>query len=140
MELPKLHLAATDRWAKLDRWARFLQAQSAEEIDELAREDAIMTTAKDALQELSLDPVAQRLARERETAVLMHRHLVNSSLEQGRVEGRAEGLIMAICSICEVLKIELAPEQKQRLSSLGQEQLTELLRRLKTEQCWPDGF
>ena len=99
-----------------------------------------MTTAKDALQELSLDPVAQRLARERETAVLMHRHLVNSSLEQGRVEGRAEGLIVAIGSICEVLKIEIAPEQKQRLSSLGQEQLTELLRRLKTEQCWPDGF
>ena len=140
LELPKLHLAATDRWAKLDRWARFLRAQSAEEIDELAREDAIMTTAKDALQELSLDPVAQRLARERETAVLMHRHLVNSSLEQGRVEGRAEGLIVAIGSICEVLKIEIAPEQKQRLSSLGQEQLTELLRRLKTEQCWPDGF
>ena len=87
-----------------------------------------------------MDPVAQRLARERETAVLMHRHLVNSSLEQGRVEGWTEGLIVAIGSICEVLKIEILSEQKQRLSSLGREQLTELLRRLKTEQCWPDGF
>jgi predicted transposase/invertase (TIGR01784 family) len=95
LELPKLPLADTGRQAKLELWARFLRAQTTEELEELAREDATMTTAKDTLQELSSDPVAQRLARERETAVLMHRHLVNSSLEhgleQGRAEGRAEG-------------------------------------------------
>jgi predicted transposase/invertase (TIGR01784 family) len=136
LELPNLNLAGTERQARLDLWARFLRAQSTEELEELAREDAIMTTAKDALQELSSDPVAQRLARERETAVLMHRHLINSSRE----EGRAEGLVMAVRLACEILDIQLDAAREQLLSSFTCEQLTTLSQKLKAERRWPDSF
>jgi predicted transposase/invertase (TIGR01784 family) len=139
LELPKLHLAGTNRQAKLERWARFLRAP-AEELENLASEDAIMTTAKDTLQELSADPTAQRLARESETAVLMHRHLINSSREQGRLEGRAEGLVMAIRLACEMLGTELDAAKEQLLSQLTCEQLTILMQKLKTERHWPTGF
>ena len=137
-------LAGIDRRAKLERWARFLRAQSGEELDELAREDAMMMTAKDALQELSSDPTAQQLARERETSVLMHRHLINSSLEQGRVEGRAEGrvegLVVAVSLACDMIGIEIDAAKKHRLSTLTCEQLTTLVQKLKTERRWPVGF
>jgi predicted transposase/invertase (TIGR01784 family) len=155
LELPKLPLARPDRQAKLDLWARFLRAQSVEELEELAREDAIMTTAKDALQELSSDPTAQRLARERETAVLMHRHLINSSLEQGReegrtegrvegraegrVEGRVEGLMVAVHLASEMLDIEIDTVKEQQLASLTCDQLAALVEHLKTDRRWPDG-
>ena len=147
LELPKLRLADAGRQVNLDRWARFLRAQTTEELEDLAREDAIMTTAKDTLQELSSDPVAQRLAWERETAVLMHRHLINSSLEQGReegrevgrVEGRAEGFIVAVHLACEMLGIEIDAEKEQMLASLTCEQLAAHVEHLKTERRWPDG-
>ena len=129
----------TDRQAKLERWARFLRAQTTEELEDLAREDAIMTTAKDALHELSSDPTAQRLARERETAVLMHRHLINSSL----AHGREEGLLVAahaVRALCDVLGIEIDALREQRLLALDCAALTELVQQLKTERRWPEGF
>jgi len=91
LELPKLQLASAHRQARLERWARFLTARTVEDLEDLAREDATMIVAKNALEELSLDSEAQRLARERETAVLVHRHLLSSSMERGRAEGRQEG-------------------------------------------------
>lgn len=84
LELPKLHLASQRRQAKLERWARFLRARTEEELEVLAQEDPTMTAAKHALEELSSDPEAQRLARDRETAVLMHRHLLASSRNDGQ--------------------------------------------------------
>jgi predicted transposase/invertase (TIGR01784 family) len=143
LELPKLDLAETDRQAKLERWARFLRAQSAQELEELACEDAIMTTARDALQELSLDPTAQRLAHERETAVLMHRHLIASSLEQGRAEGRTEGFQVAdraVRALCAVLGIEIDAVKEKQLSSLDCDQMMKLVQVLQSERRWPDGF
>jgi hypothetical protein len=136
LELPKLHLAGIDRRAKLERWARFLRAQSDEELEELAREDPMMMTAKDVLQELSSDPTAQRLARERETSELMHRHLINSSLEQGRVEG----LVVAVGLACEMIGIEIDVAKKHRVSTFTCEQLTTLVQRLMTDRRWPEGF
>jgi len=93
-------------------------------------------TAKDARQDLSSDPTARRLARERETSVLMHRHLVNSSLEQGRVEG----LVVAVSLACEMIGIEIDTAKKHRLATLTCEQLTTLVQKLKTERQWPEGF
>ena len=60
-----------------------------------------MTTAKTALQELSSDSVAQRPARQRITAMLMHRHLVTSSVRYSRAEGRpvAERAVRAMCGV-----------------------------------------
>jgi predicted transposase/invertase (TIGR01784 family) len=140
LELPKLPLADQDRQAKLERWARFLRAQTTQELEALAQEDAMMTTAKDTLQELSSDPVAQRLARERETAVLMHRHLINSSREEGRAEGRAEGLREAVRTTCAILSVEIDEAREQLLSSFGCDRLMKLLQLLQTERGWPEGF
>jgi predicted transposase/invertase (TIGR01784 family) len=139
LELPKLRLAGTDRQAKLDRWARFLRAQTAEELENLACEDAIMTTAKDALHELSSDPTAQRLARERETAVLMHRHLINSSLEHGREEGLRVAA-HAVRALCDVLGVEMDTVREERLLALNCDELAELVQHLKTERRWPEGY
>jgi hypothetical protein len=82
-----------------------------------------MTTAKDTLEDLSSDPVTQRLARERETAVLMHRHLINSSLEhglsqgleQGRAEGRAQEKAQSILEVFEARDIPVSAEHRERI-------------------------
>src|SRR5512138_1280300 len=127
LELPKLHLATADRQAKLDRWARFLRAETTEELEALAAEDAIMNTAKLTLEELSLDPDAQRLARERETAILMHQHLVASAIEAAEVRaearGEAKGLVSALRMACRLLSIELDAVKLEQLEKLPIEQL-----------------
>jgi predicted transposase/invertase (TIGR01784 family) len=122
LELPKLHLAAADRQAKLDRWARFLRAQTVVELEDLAREDPIMTTARDTLEELSSDPTAQRLARERETAVLMHRHLMNSSLEHGLRQGRAEGEAKALLAVLQARGLAVTDQQRQQILECADEE------------------
>ena len=98
-----------------------------------------MTTAKDTLQELSSDPVAQRLASERETAVLMHWHMINSSLEHGRAEV-ANGLLDAVETICDLLCVKLDATREQRFDLLNCDELTRLIQQLKTERRWPDEF
>ncbi len=47
------------------RWARLLMAHDDAELDRLASEDPIMSTAKQTLEQLSQDPTTHRLARER---------------------------------------------------------------------------
>ncbi len=133
LELPKLSLAEAGGQARLQRWACFLRARTAEELEELAERDAVMSAAKDALNELSSDPTAQRLAREREAAVLMHRHLLSSSWEQGR----AEGLLLAVRSICDLLGIELDEHKEAQLSGLDRERLERLVEELRTRRRWP---
>ncbi len=144
LELPKLHWASADRQARLERWARFLRAETIEDLEELAREDAMMNTAKNALEELSADSDAQRLARERETAVLVHRHLIGSSIEkgraEGRVEGRVEGVLLTIGSMCKLLGIELDEVKSEQLRTLDVEQLVGLVERLESERRWPEGI
>jgi hypothetical protein len=98
-----------------------------------------MTTAKNTLEQLSLDPESQRLARERETAVLMHQHLIAASVEQGRAEA-ADGLRLAVHALCDVLGLELSANRESRILSLDCERLTNLIQRLKTERRWPDGM
>jgi predicted transposase/invertase (TIGR01784 family) len=138
LELQKLHLATADRQARLDRWARFLRAETTEELEALAAEHAIMNTAKLTLEELSLDPEAQRLARERETSVLMHQHLVASAVEAAEPRGKAEGLRVAIRSVCAVVGVDLGPAKLGQLAKLDVKQLTALLDVLETERHWPE--
>jgi hypothetical protein len=140
LELPRLDLASPDRQARLERWARFLRATTVEELEELAREDAVMTTAKNILEELSGDAEAQRLADERETAMLMHRHLMTTSFEEGGARGRAEGLRMAVHSMCVLLGIELDTSKSAWISSLDAEQLTRVVKFIESERRWPEKF
>jgi predicted transposase YdaD len=107
-----------------------------------------MTTARNALEELSMDPDAQRLARERETAVLVHRHLIAASREEGREEGRTEGreeglrggTLIAIRGMCSILGIDIGVEKTKYLESLSLEQLTAFVEKLQADRRWPDAF
>jgi predicted transposase/invertase (TIGR01784 family) len=146
LELDRLHLATADRQARLDRWARFLRAETVDELEELAAEDDIMNMAKNALETLSSDPEAQRLASERETATLMHHALIKRSFLNGRVEGHAQGLdegrneafLVSIRSMCEAFGIELDAERANQLSRLNPEQLEKLVQTLAQERRWPE--
>lgn len=140
LELPNLDLAVDGSDARLTRWARFLLAQTDEELDALAHEDPIMTLARTTLEELSADPKAQRLAREREDAEFMHRYLINvnrkEAFAEGEAKGKAEGQRAAIARICETLQIPIDPV---RLGAVRAEQLESLLDALLRERRWPEG-
>jgi hypothetical protein len=95
LELPNLNLATTDRHAKLERWARFLRARKVEE--------------------LSSDPEARRLASERETADLMHGHLMASSFEYGEAKGRAEEKALGVLDAFDARDIPVSSEHRARI-------------------------
>ena len=92
-----------------------------------------MSTARNALEELSADPVALRLAQERETAVLIHQHLINSSIRQGKIEG----LQSAVHRLCRVFGIEVDATRMAELAVLDEQRLTALLDALAIERAWP---
>jgi predicted transposase/invertase (TIGR01784 family) len=73
------------------RWARFLVAQSDAELEALAQEDPIMQSAKQALEELSQDPLAARLARERADSLKLYEMSLLRAAREGRAQGKAEG-------------------------------------------------
>ncbi len=77
--------------ARVVRWARFLRARDRALLDQLATESPIMSLAKDTLHELSQDPKAQRLARERAEAQIFYRMDVAAEREEAGREGREEG-------------------------------------------------
>ena len=136
LELPNLYLADASRQVNLDRWARFLRAESPDEIDQLAQEDSIMTSARNALAELSMDPEARRLAQERETAGQMHKYLLKASYK----DGRKEGLLVAVRAICSILGIGVDAEKSDQLTHLSVAELEQLVARLESERKWPDDF
>jgi predicted transposase/invertase (TIGR01784 family) len=144
LELPHLGLASTNRRAKLERWARFLAAQTPEELEALASEDPMMNTARSALETLSSDPEAQRLAEERETSLLMHEHYVASAFEAGEAKGEAKGLKEgrqeAVRSMCELLGVEIDEARERQLATLELDQLSLLVQKLKDQQRWPEDW
>ncbi|MCA9711531.1 MAG: Rpn family recombination-promoting nuclease/putative transposase [Myxococcales bacterium] len=75
----------------VERWARFFLARDDDELDGLAAEDPIMATAKETLDQLSLDPTARRLAREREDALKLYQMHLAASRAEGEAKGRTEG-------------------------------------------------
>ncbi len=74
---------------RVERWARFLMASDDAELDQLASEDPIMALAKDALDKLSQDPEAHRLALEREESLAIY----NMHIAASRMEGVAHVLL-----------------------------------------------
>ena len=114
-----------------------MRAETPEEFEELAAEDPIMSTARNALEELSSDPVALRLAQERETAVLIHQHLINSSIRQGKAEAKLEGLQSPVHRVCRILGIAVDAARMAELAVLDEQRLTALLDALAIERAWP---
>jgi hypothetical protein len=128
---------------------RFLLAHNAKELEELAMSDPHIRRATEALAELSRDPGAQELARQREMAQINLKIIKQFEREygeaKGRAEGRAEGeakgrmdsLQLAVEAVCEVLGIEIDEERKNTLRRLDVDGLTALLGRLRSECQWP---
>jgi len=139
LELAKLELAPSTEDVRILRCARFLLAQTDEERQTLADEDPIMSLARTTLEELSADPEAQRLAREREDAIFLHDYFMARSRreghEEGKAEGKAEGLREDIRELCEAMAL---PLEETRLEGLSVEQLRQVFRSLLREQKWPE--
>jgi predicted transposase/invertase (TIGR01784 family) len=91
LQLAKLPFARQDE-AQLQRWARFLAAQSDAEYAALARENPVMANATQALDALSEDPETQRLARDRADSEKLYAMSLRASREEGVVEGHQSGV------------------------------------------------
>ena len=147
VELSKIESEPESSALKL--WMRFLLAHNAKELEELAMSDPHIRRATEALAELSRDPGAQELARQREMAQINLKIIKQFEREygeaKGRAEGRAEGeakgrmdsLQLAVEAVCEVLGIEIDEERKNTLRRLDVDGLTALLGRLRSECQWP---
>ncbi len=133
LELSKLGLAPSTEDVRILRWARFLLAQTDEERQTLADEDPIMSLARTTLEELSADPEAQRLARERDDAIFLHEYFMARS----RREGKAEGLREDIRELCGAMAL---PLENSRLEGLSIEQLRLAFRSWLRERKWPKGM
>jgi len=96
-----------------------------------------MSLARTTLEELSADPEAQRLAREREDAIFLHEYFMERSRREGHEEGKAEGLRTAIAGLCEMLSL---PVPDGQLEALNLAQLEQLLEHPLRERKWPKGM
>ena len=107
--------------------------------------DPHIRRATEALAELSRDPGAQELARQREMAQINLKIIKQFEREDGEAKGRAEGeakgrmdsLRLAVEAVCEALGVELDDERKNALRRLDVDGLTALLGRLRSERQWP---
>lgn len=131
----------------LRNWGRFFGAKSDEDRAELAREHATMATAVEALEHLSQDPEARRLAREREDSVLLYELEKRFHRREGRREGREEGreearaearerLKAILRKLCTSMGIEPTPEQRAALDDPATD-LDALLETVISERRWP---
>jgi hypothetical protein len=99
-----------------------------------------MATAIEALERLSEDPEAQRLAREREDSVRLYQMSLAHSHREGRTEGRAEGRAATLRATIERLAassgIQRTAEQRATLED-PQTDLDAILETLISERRWP---
>ncbi len=160
LELPKLPAEPPAAEAPLVlKWGRFLAADNDEELEQLAMSDPELREAKTALEELSQDPAARRLAEERRLAewnyhTTMARERTagrEEGLEKGREEGlekgREEGLEKGRCQalrdavehLSATLGVELTKAQRERLKTATVEQAQAILDHIALHRQWPDG-
>jgi hypothetical protein len=146
IELPRTDQAETEGApADLERWARFLRFDSERALESLAVEDAIMAEAKSALEILSREPSAQRIAEMRREAEIARRldraDDRAKGRAEGRVEGRAEGEIDSlretIHSLCRAFAIDLDDARRERLHQASADDLRRLRDAILERRVWP---
>jgi predicted transposase/invertase (TIGR01784 family) len=142
VELPRLEQATAEgERIELERWARFLRFNDDRELESLASEEPIMAEAKHALEVLSREPSAQRIAeirREAEIARKWDRAEDRAEgREEGLIDGRDQGLRTAIEATCRSLSITLDEEQRASLAALHETELLALLDALLRDRAWP---
>jgi predicted transposase/invertase (TIGR01784 family) len=143
VELSKIALEPDDSALKL--WMAFLLARDEKEREELAMSNPDIRRATEALAELSRDPEAQELARQRELAQINLKIIRQFEREEGEAKGRAEGRVegqhgslrLAVEAVCDVLGIELDAARKEFLSGLDVDGLTRLLQDIRQNRRWP---
>jgi hypothetical protein len=124
LQLPRLRAVTRDPQdtgpgSAMVRWGRFLTARTDHELEQLAMQDPDLREAKAALERLSADPQAQRLAREREQWAWNHAQALDWAQREGRAEGeargRAEGEARGLLRILEARGLALTTEQADRV-------------------------
>lgn len=123
---------AEDSPAVLKR-GRFLAAKSDEELEQVAMSDPQLREAKTALEELSQDPAARRLAEERQLAAMNYRH----TIAQARKEGREEALRGAVEHVCRILGVEVTVAQRASLDAATPEAIQAILDHVALHRKWP---
>jgi len=149
VELPRLEQAAVEgETAELQRWARFLRFGDERELESLANEAPIMTDAKHALEFLSREPSAQRIAEMRREAEITRKldraedlaegreQGLTEGREQGLTEGREQGLRDSIEVLCRALGIELDAARRAELEGLDAAGLGARLEDLARSGTW----
>ena len=126
VELPKRGAAVLrNEERELVRWARFLSAESDEELQELAMKDPVLQRAKDALDRLSADPEARLRAEQREMALISYQLEMTESRKQGiaegkalgRAEGEALGRARAVLAVLDTRQVPVSDEQRRSIEA-----------------------
>ncbi len=134
IELPRVDLASTEGESpELQRWARFLRLDDERALDSLASEAPIMSEAKHALEVLSREPSAQRIAELRREAEIARRLDRAEDLAQGR----EEGMRVTIIKLCRSLGLELSGARAAELEGWNEAQLDAAVDWLLNERTWP---
>jgi predicted transposase/invertase (TIGR01784 family) len=115
LQLPKLPARAPASAAAVLRWGRFFAAESAEELEELAMSDPNLREAKQALESLSADPTAQRLAEERELWAWNYQRSLHLAQKQGEARGEAR----AILTVLESRGLIVSEVERERILTCG---------------------
>jgi predicted transposase/invertase (TIGR01784 family) len=141
VELPRLGQAAAEgEQEDLQRWARFLRAESEPELESLASEVPIMAAAKEALEVLSREPSAQRMAQYREDAAIERRLDRADALAEGREEGRVEGLVAlrgTVLNLCAAFAIPLDDARRAVTEGADLARLKALSDHVLAHRAWP---
>jgi predicted transposase/invertase (TIGR01784 family) len=94
LELPKRDNPSNELEGRaVLNWCKFLAAETDEELEELAMTDPSFQRAKQALDDLSADPKARELARDREVWHFFHDQELYLERKAARAEGRTEGIV-----------------------------------------------
>jgi flagellar biosynthesis/type III secretory pathway protein FliH len=108
--------------------------------------DPDIERAKPALDDLSADPKARELARDREIwryfydrgLQLAERGGREKGIAEGRAKGIAEGLVRAVRTACELLGVEFTAARQAYLAQASTAELEKLLDSLERDRRWPD--
>ncbi len=120
--------------ARVERWARFFLAKTDAEFAQLASEDPIMSTAKETLEQLSMDPEIRRRAREREDSIKFY----NMSLAEREARGKAAGKAEVLLKLLQLRFGSLTEPTRARVDAATPQQLDTWVERVLTATTLDD--
>lgn len=142
---PPLSSSPATRYdAQVRRWARFFTARSVAELGQLASETRIMRLAKHTLEQLSQDPEACRLAREREDAIKLYKDelaVTRARAEaKGLRKGRNEGRVELLLELLGARFGRITSAARARVEAATAEQLNAWAKRILTARSLDEVF